>query len=148
MSEWKSAIRPFELPFMNAHIPGTTFNSANFPDTVLVIEAYFQGCHYCNDNADAVNRLAQSYFNNLKVKVLDIGIDQDDSQYKAWIRDHNPNHPVLKDAKREVVGQLGASGYPSTYVLNTKREVVHSSDGTWEDQTERDIRQAIEKALK
>ncbi len=80
-----------------------------------------------------------------RVQFLDVGIDRDDSLYEAWIREHKPNHPVLKDAKRELIKQLGTSGYPSTYVLNCKGEVVYKQTGVWESTQK--LRIAIDSAL-
>jgi peroxiredoxin len=142
------AVTPFELPWMNASQPGTTYKSSDHADGIFVVEAYFRTCPYCNDNAPNVDALAESFANEARVQVLDVGIDRRDSDYKAWIREHNPNHPVLKDGSKELIGQLGTTGYPSTYVMDCQGNVVFQSSGSWSGSTESQIKNAVESLLK
>ncbi|NDC24626.1 MAG: hypothetical protein EB078_10985 [Proteobacteria bacterium] len=76
-----------------------------------------------------------------------MGIDKGDSSYAEWIQRHQPNHPVLKDASRMLIRQLGTSTYPSTYVIDHKLNVVFKSSGVWSAKTEQAIKDAVEKAL-
>jgi peroxiredoxin len=141
------AISSFELPQMNHKSVGTIYKSVEHQNAVLVIEAYFNGCPYCNENAPNVDHLASSYSDNKRVQVLDVGVDRSDSEYEAWIEAHHPNHPVLKDAKRVLIKQLGTTGYPSTYVLNCRGDVVYEASGLWEDGVELEIQKAIDQSL-
>lgn len=114
---------------------------------VYVVEAYFNTCPYCNYNAPNVDSLAESYKSDLRVHVLDVGIDKQDSDYQSWIRKHNPNHPVLKDSKRQLVGRLGTTSYPSTYVIDCLGNVAYKTVGEWSGATQNKIKDAIEKSL-
>jgi len=143
------AIPHFSLPWMNPQSStGETYESSQYLDAVWVIETFFLGCPYCNDNADNVNALQDEFKNDERVQVLDLGIDTSDSSYTEWIRRHQPNHPVLKDVSRKVVRQLGTSVYPSTYVLDKNLNVVFKSTGVWGTNTSNQIKDAVEKALK
>ena len=142
------ALAPFELPQMNAQIPGTVYKTADHPNSVFVLEAYFRRCPYCNYNAPNVDALAESYVTESRVQVLDVGIDRSNSDYSAWIAAHHPNHPVLKDANRLVVSQLGTSGYPSTYVVDCLGHVLAQTTGQWGAEEEAAVRGAIETGLK
>lgn len=137
----------FQLPWMNAE-NATTYQSEQYQDAVWVIEAFYLGCSYCNENASRVNSLQQYFKNDERVQILDVGTDKADSSYAEWIRKHKPNHPVLKDANRLVIKQLGTSVYPSTYVLDKNLKVVFKSTGVWSSSVETQIRDAVEKALK
>lgn len=138
----------FQLPQMNHATPGTMYDSAARKGSVFLIEAYFDGCHYCNENAPNVDDMAQSFANEPRVQVLDIGIDRMDSQYKNWISKHKPNHPVLKDDKRQVIRQLGTQGYPSTYVVDCRGKVLYSGSGVWDMSSEAQMKDKISNALK
>jgi peroxiredoxin len=143
------AITPFNLPWMNATSgTGVNYSSAERPNAVFVVEAYFLNCPYCNENAQNVNDLAAKYSAESRVQVLDVGIDRKDSQYATWISRHNPNHPVLKDASRELIGQLGTTGYPSTYVIDCHGEVTYKHVGEWEAADIGEISAHIDEALK
>lgn len=133
---------------MNAPLEGTTsYASEEYLDAVWVIETFFLGCPYCNDNAPRVNALKNYFQNDERVQILDIGIDKDDSSYTEWIRRHKPNHPVLKDSSRQLVKQLGTSVYPSTYVLDKNLNVVFKSTGVWSAKVEAQVKDAVEKAI-
>lgn len=138
----------FQLPWMNHATPGTVYDTADHKDGVFVIEAYFLNCPYCNQNAPNVDDLADSFANEPRVQVLDVGIDRKDSQYETWITKHHPNHPVLKDDKQQVISQLGTSGYPSTYIVDCKGAVRQKSTGVWNMQTESSMKQTIIELLK
>ena len=141
------AVSSFQLKWMNHATPGTVYNSADHKDGVFVLEAYFLNCPYCNDNAPNVDELASSFANEPRVQVLDVGIDRADSQYKSWIAKHKPNHPVLKDDKRQLVKQLGTSGYPSTYIVDCKGVVRYKTSGVWNMTKETAMKDKITEIL-
>lgn len=130
-------ILPFELP----EFAGPLYRSSEHPNSVFVIEAYFNTCPHCNENADNVNELAAEY---PQVQVLDVGIDKKDSDYQKWVQKHNPNHPVLMDGSKQLIKKLGTTGYPSTYVISGDGEVIFQTSGVWSNATKRKIREALE----
>ena len=142
------SLQPFQLPWMNAQSEGPgSYNSQEYQDAVWVIETYFLGCPYCNDNAPKVNALQNYFKNDERVQILDVGIDKNDRDYAEWIRRHQPNHPVLKDSTRQLARQLGTSVYPSTYVLDKHLNVIFKNSGVWSSKSEAQIKDAVEKAL-
>lgn len=134
----------FSLPVMNG-APGEVFQFDN--EKVLVIEAYFNTCPYCNDNAANVDDLAEEFSHELRLKVVDVGIDRKTSDYQAWISKHNPNHPVLMDSNKKLISQLGTSSYPSTYVIDCQGNVKFRSVGVWSSLTKERIKAAIDAGL-
>lgn len=141
-------VQPFSLPQMNAEQQGTNYNSADHTSAVFVIENYFLNCPYCNDNAPNVDALAESYADNERVQVLDVGIDKSDAQYATWIEKHNPNHPVLKDSAKKLTSQLGTTGYPSTYVLDCNGNVAMKTTGVWSSSTKSKLKSKINSLLR
>jgi peroxiredoxin len=124
---------------------GGTYRMADHPEGIFVVEAYFLGCPYCNENAPAVNSVASMFAKDPRVQVLDVGVDRDSAAYSTWIARHNPNHPVLKDGSRKLISQLGTAGYPSTYVINCRGQVVESTEGAWGQDEKQAIISAVEK---
>jgi peroxiredoxin len=137
-----SAALPFELPWMNGE-PGAVYRSSDFPGAVFVLETYFLGCPYCNQNAPNVQELASEYSFDLRVQVLDVGIDQQDWQYEEWIRRHEPNHPVVKDVGRRLVRTLGTWAYPTVYVVDCNGRVAYRHEGMWNASVKAAIRSQI-----
>jgi peroxiredoxin len=141
-------IMSFVLPVMNGQ-PGEMFDSSQHANKVLVIEAYFNDCPYCHQNAPKVDALAEEFAGEDRVIFLDVGVDRKDSQYEAWIQKHKPNHPVLKDASRKLISQLGTKSFPSTYVIDCSGNVIFSTSGVWSfsvvERLANKIREASEK---
>jgi peroxiredoxin len=143
VSQGALAVQPVELPQMNGQ--GGTYKMTDHPEGIFVVEAYFLNCPYCNQNAPNVNALATRFANDPRVQVLDVGVDRDNASYETWIARHQPNHPVLKDSGRKLISQLGTAGYPSTYVLNCKGQLVESTEGLWGKQDADSIIRAVEQ---
>jgi len=140
------SVLPFELPQMN-HPDGVGTMFKTEPNSVLVVESYFNTCPYCNYNAENVDQLAEEYKDHNRVQIVDLGVDKKDSDYQKWIAKHSPNHPVLKDANRAITSKLGTKSYPTTYVIACNGEVMHKVVGQWKDQDQINIRFHIQRAL-
>lgn len=140
-----TSVSSFSLPWMNNHGGASTFSSTDYPDGIFVVEAYFLGCPYCNDNAANVDALATEFASDPRVHVLDVGVDRSQSDYDEWISRHNPNHPVLNDGNEQLIGQLGTTGFPSTYVLDCKGNVVAQTEGEWGDQEKTTIENGVKQ---
>ena len=139
-----SVFMGFTLPIMNGDV-GAMFTPKN--NSVLVVEAYFNACPYCHQNAPQVDDLASFYEKESRIEVLDVGVDRRDSDYTSWISKHQPNHLVLKDSDRKIISQLGTKSYPSTYILNCHGDVVFKTSGVWSKNTRQKIEDAIDAAL-
>lgn len=139
-----SVFLPFSLPLMNDNV-GAMFTPKK--NSVLVIEAYFNTCPYCHQNAPQVDDLSGFFSENSRVEVIDLGVDRRDSDYTAWISKHQPNHPVVKDSERKIISQLGTKSYPSTYVMDCQGNIVFKTSGVWSKSTRKKIEDAVDGAL-
>jgi hypothetical protein len=149
-STLQAAVGTFELPWMNHPTdPNAVYKSTDHKSAVFVLETWFLGCPYCNNNAPNVDALAAQYQGNSRVQVLDTGIDSSDSSYQEWIRRHHPNHPVLKDVMGKILvkKQLGTLTYPSTYVVDCSGQVLTKTVGEWDSSKKAQIVAAVEKGL-
>lgn len=126
------AISDFNLTWFNrTSDQPQTFNSADYKNTVFILEVYQLNCAPCNSNEPNVKALADFYKSNDKVKVLDLGIDQDLNSYTKWIARHQQNHPVLIDTGRTVAQQLGVQLTPTAYLLDCNKNVKWQHTGEW-----------------
>ena len=123
------AVQPFELRVMNGETVNETFNSDTYPDGVFVIEAYFNNCPYCHQNAPKINSLAKKFEGEESVHVLDVSRDCRQSDYTRWMQRTNPNHSVLNDCNQAVLGQLAIRGFPTTIVLDCNLTEVYRHVG-------------------
>lgn len=146
-----ASVSPFSLPWMNTAHSTTgvrpNYVSADRPNGIFVIEAYFLGCPYCNMNAQNVNDLATAFSDEDRVQVLDVGTDRNDADYATWIARHNVNHPVLKDSSRTLIRQLGTTAFPSTYVIDCHGQIAFQGVGSWDQSEENQIYAAVRNLL-
>lgn len=138
-----AAIRPFSLLWMNHPESGKVFSSKDHPNSIFVIESYFNSCPPCNQNAPQVDSLAKEFSQEPRVRFLDVGIDRKKSDYQSWIQKHHPNHPVLMDADTLLNLQLGTQAYPSSYVVDCKGNVLERTLGVWDDDAKSKLRMTI-----
>ena len=139
---------PLALPWMNAVGGQATYTSADHPNSVFVVEAYFNGCHWCHQNAPKVGALAAEFQGNDRVQFVDVGVDGEESEYQAWISSTNPNHPVLKDPDgASYLGDFAIQGYPTTVVVDCHGKELFRHEGYWEDTGADEVRQAVKSGL-
>ncbi len=123
------------------------FNFSEHTNGVFVVEGYFYSCPYCQDNAKNVNDLAEEYRDETRVTVLDVAHVRDNSsKIRAWIRKHNPNHPVVSD-QVGLLGALGISRFPTVKVINCEGDILYTGTGVWNSSKKRAIKSAIETGL-
>ena len=144
---WPAGAAPVHFTLMDMRDPGGMYDSAGHKDKPMVLEFYFNGCPYCDQNAPNVKALAAEW-HGLNAQVLDISIDCDASDFDAWIRRHRPTWPVLKDCDGEALAQqLGVTSYPTTIVLDRNHVRVWSSVGVWSAAKKQKIRQLLAAPL-
>lgn len=141
------ALTPFTLPWVNHPFPGTSYSSADHPNSIFVIEFLANFCSSCNANATKVNELATVYLNDSRVQVLDMSIDRNDREIAAWIRNHQPNHPVLKDIDRLIWNQVGEQYIPTVVMIDCQGQERFRHTGEWDEQTILQIRALIDDLL-
>ena len=141
------AITPFEMPWVNHPVRDTKYVSADHPDGVFVLEFAANFCSYCNDNAPNVDRMATDYAAEPRVQVLDVLIDQSDSEIARWIGRHRPNHPVLKDVGRTTWTQVGERYIPTMVVTDCNGEIKFKYTGVWSPSVQRQIKDVVDGLL-
>ncbi len=147
MSSAAHGVDAFELGWVNHGVAETNYKSTDHPDGIFLVETYFLGCPYCNDNAPNVNAMATEYAGEPRVQVLDVSRDCRASDYTTWISRHKPNHPVLNDCGRKLISQLNTRYYPSAYILDCQGRVVFEHVGVWNTSVKAQIRNTIDGLL-
>lgn len=138
-----------EFALKNGTQGQTQYRMADHRNSVFVFEIFSLSCGSCNDNAAYVDKLATEYKSNPRVQVLDAGIDSAEPLYREWIRLHAPNHPVIADPQQRVYSALRAENRtPQVFVVNCEGQMAGRFVGNWVGQGDKDVREAVEKALK
>lgn len=142
-----ATIPMMDFPVKNG-ATGEVYKMSAHPNTVWVFESYRLSCTYCNENAPNVDKLSKDYKSNVRVQVIDAGLDTSDDQYAEWIRSHAPNHLVVQDTGFSLFKALKQTNYiPQAFVVNCKGELVGGVTGTWDPTAEATVRAYVNKAL-
>lgn len=142
------AIEPFSLPWVNHPTRGTNYSTSDHPGGIFVLEFLANFCSACNENAEHVDALATKYASEPRVQVLDMSIDRNDREIATWIRNHQPNHPVLKDVDRRVWSQVGEQYIPTVVILDCRgQEHFRFTGGPWDADTTARIHGVIDSLL-
>lgn len=142
------AVVPWGLQDMNHKPEPALYRSSDHPNGIFVLEGYFRSCGLCNWNAANVNALASEYSSQNRVQVLDVGLDGPDRTYQLWIEETEANHPVIRDAERFLINQLGFEAYPSVAIVDCHMKIRYKHQGFWEAPTQKEVRDVVEVLLK
>jgi len=141
------AIDPFNMPWKNHPTRDTIYKSSDHPNGIFVLEFHANFCGACNENAANVDELAEHYKDEARVQVLDVSLDRDDREIAAWIRRHQPNHPVVKDEGRRVWNQVGEQYIPTVVIIDCNGQEAFRYTDVWSAAVKSQIRAAIDGLL-
>ncbi len=102
-------------------VTGRHVDLASYRGKPLVINVWGSWCPGCNAEAADLARFARSH---AKVQVVGIDTQDSSSAAKSFYRKWRWRHPSIADPKGELAAQLGVQGYPTTFFLNARHQVV------------------------
>ena len=144
--------KPANFGYMNNPSPIAQMTLGDVANKVYVVEAFFNACSYCNENAPNVDALATELAGTTGVVVVDLGRDSRRTDYRTWITHHSPNHPVLQDGDldtgRRLLQELGVTGYPTTFVLDCNLKPVDKTVGLWDGAARSGLKATVQRALR
>ena len=76
-----------------------------------------------------------------------MSIDRNDREIATWIRNHQPNHPVLKDIDRLIWTQVGEQFIPTVVVVDCRGQEHFRYSGEWDSTTKTRIHEVINELL-
>lgn len=123
------AVDAFDLPWTNHPVRNTVYNTSAHPSGVFVLEFGANFCSACNENAPNIAALATAYQDEGRVQVLDMMLDQNDTEISKWNLRHKPNHPVLKDVGRQVWNPLGERFIPTLVITDCRGQIQYKHTG-------------------
>jgi thiol-disulfide isomerase/thioredoxin len=102
-------------------VSGQHVDLASYRGKPLVLNVWGSWCPGCNAEAADLARFARSHPN-----VQLVGIDTQDtsSAAKSFYRKWGWSQPSIADPQGELAARLGVQGYPTTFFLNARHQVV------------------------
>jgi thiol-disulfide isomerase/thioredoxin len=107
-------------------VTGKHVDLASFSGKPIVLNVWGSWCTECNAEAADLERFAQSHPN---AQVVGVDTEDTSSGAKAFYRRWGWHHPSIADPQGALAAQLGVQGFPTTYFLNERHEIVTSIVG-------------------
>jgi cytochrome c biogenesis protein CcmG/thiol:disulfide interchange protein DsbE len=114
----------FTLPDISGH--GST-SLDSFRGKVVVLNFWASWCGPCKSEAPALQELAAKYDGRVTV----LGVDSEDttSDARAFARRYHLRYPLVHAQGTGIYQLWGLTGYPETFIINPKGQVVHHFAG-------------------
>lgn len=122
---------PFPSPdFTAIDLQGNQVKLSDFAGKPIVLNFWATWCYYCKEEMPDFNR---AFKDNPDVTFLMVNATDNTSETvekaKKYVSDNGFSFPVLFDTKQEAVTTYQISGFPTTYFLNSKGEIVGRAVG-------------------
>ena len=95
-------------------------------DTLTVVDFVAAWCEPCYQALPEIKRLARQY---PAVRFLVVSVDEEISGRDRLVEDLGLEMPVIWDAGHELIGKFRPRGFPATYVLGPKGDVLYQHVG-------------------
>ena len=108
-------------------LSGDTISSKQIEGKIVIINFWFIDCHPCIAEIPGLNKLVAEYKNN-NVEFLAITRETIKRIKEEFLKKYKLDFKIIPEASR-YINKVMASGYPTTYILDTKGIIRESWNG-------------------
>jgi cytochrome c biogenesis protein CcmG, thiol:disulfide interchange protein DsbE len=114
-----------ELP--SQVLQGPRVDLASLHGKPALVNFWASWCTPCKQEAPELQRLARTLPDQARL----VGVDWNDTTANAteFIREHALTYPILRDGSNEVGDRFGITGLPTTFVLDSRGQIVETLRG-------------------
>ncbi len=142
----KAAVESVLPAFSLLNMQGESVDSQQFAGAVLVVDFWATWCKPCIHEIPAYNKLYEKY-RDKNFKLIGITMDSGDlSQILPFAEKNNMAYPIYLGNQSATVPFGGVEGYPKTFVVDQKGNILKSFLGAGEGKVE-EIDQMVETLL-
>ena len=119
----------FTLPKLNAELPASAVNLADFRGKVIYLDFWASWCAPCHISIPLLNKLRNEYAEQgLPFEVIAINVDSNPEDGMDFLRDVPVEYVVLSDPEGNTPSQYGLKAMPTAYLVDQTGTVrlVHS----------------------
>lgn len=118
-----------EYPRFSIKLPdGSTFSNADLSNHTVFINFWFEACHPCMTEMDALNDLYTKFSKNPDFKFVSFTFDPD-STIQKMVKQLNIKYKVVHIDRTECYRLNFQSGFPSSFILDKKGLIRHFKMG-------------------
>jgi cytochrome c biogenesis protein CcmG, thiol:disulfide interchange protein DsbE len=107
---------------------GRMITPSEFGGKILVLNFWATWCPPCIDEMPSLNQFARE-LNPSGVVVLGVSVDKNESAYRRFLKQANPDFQIARDPQADIPSEYGTFKWPETYVINQQGKVVQKHIG-------------------
>lgn len=139
--KFSSHQRPSPINLIDTN--GNTFTKDNYKGRVTIINFWATWCPPCIEEIPSLNRL-KNKLQNEAVDLISINYAEDLKTIKDFMKKVNVEFPVLLDKNGKFAKQWNVITYPSTFIIDTKGNIVYGVNAAIEWDSPKVIKQITE----
>ena len=109
-------------------------NVPSLKDKVVIVDFWASWCGPCKDSFPVMEDL-QKRFGDKGLVVLAVNVDDDAQAMNDFLKKHPVTFPVVRDAKKKLVGTVNIKSMPYSFVLTPQGKVAAVHQGFHGEQT-------------
>jgi len=113
---------------------GGSQSLADYRGKVVVLNAWASWCDPCRKESPLLERWHKRISRDGRGTVLGIDALDVDGDARAFVREYGLTYPMLRDSEGESLIDYGVAGYPETFVINERGEIVALRRGAVDEQ--------------
>jgi peroxiredoxin len=114
-------------------VDGKPMRLSDLRGKVVVLDFWASWCQPCIEEAPAMNALQQK-ISGRGGTIVGISVDDDDSAYAAFLKQHEVDFPTYRDPAKSIAESYGTRMYPETYIIDREgridRKLIGGQDWT------------------
>jgi len=123
-TKWNDCIKGKEMPFLSLQtISGERIETKDLKGKVIVINLWFTACHPCIAELPALNKLVKEY-KDKNVVFLGLSTDTKELLDSDFFPKYKFDFTIIPNAMKIVDEKIGHTGFPTTYIIDTKGRVI------------------------
>jgi cytochrome c biogenesis protein CcmG, thiol:disulfide interchange protein DsbE len=97
---------------------------ADYRGRIVVLNAWASWCAPCRAESPLMERWHRRLARDGRGTVLGIDALDVDSDARAFVREYGLTYPMLRDSEGESLVDYGVAGYPETFVIDPRGQIV------------------------
>jgi thiol-disulfide isomerase/thioredoxin len=122
---------------------GERFTSESLKGSVVLVQFWTTWCPYCRQDQPAVDALERQY-RGRGLTVLAVNVGESKEKVRQYLRESPRDCRVVASEDTNLVGALGASGYPYYVLIGRDGRIAGDQHGSGGEES---LRQLVAKAL-
>lgn len=136
---------PYEFTLRKAPDGGPSFFFSELKGKLVVLTFWATWCGPCRELEPRLEKIAARYANDKNISFFELNCDDDETLVAPYLEQVKPSIPVLFADNLDTF--FSVSSFPTTIILGPDGKIAFRSDGFDPDTVDKDLADAVDRAL-